>query len=134
MARGIQHFGAFGLDTAAGDVLQSDAFQGVPVVLSGTADVINPYNQNSTNYIINSGSADACTLALPIAGVDDNLSIAIYSATAFAHTITLPAAKFANGAALATVATFKAFAGSGLLLRAWQGTWQVVGSNVTSIT
>jgi hypothetical protein len=132
MPRGITHFGAFGADTAAGDVLQSDAFQGVPVILTGTADVINPYNPNSTNFIITTGSADAATLALPIAGVDDNLSVAVWSSTAFAHSITLPSAHLNNGAATAkTTATFPAFAGAGILLRAYNGFWQVVGISGT---
>lgn len=127
MARGLQHYGVVGADTAGGDLTQTDAFQGIPVVLTGTADVLNPYAQ-STNYMINTGSADACTLILPVAGVDDNLSVAIWSATAFAHSVTLPSAKMANGAALKTSATLAAFAGAGILLRAWQGTWQVIGS------
>lgn len=127
MARGIQHYGTFSADTGAGDVLQADAFQGVPSVLTGTADAINPYN-TTNNYIVNTGSADAITIPLPIAGTDDNLSVAIFSATAFAHSVTLPSAKLAPGVALKTTATLAAFAGAGIVLRAWNGTWQVVGS------
>jgi len=130
MARGITHYGAFGADTAAGDVLQCDAFQGVPVSLTGTADAINPYS-TSNNYVVTTAAADAITLPLPIAGVDDNLSIAIYSATAYAHSVTLPSAKLASGQALKTTATLAAFAGAGILLRAWNGTWQQVGSTGT---
>lgn len=130
MARGVQHYGAFGADTGAGDVTQGDAFQGTPITLTGTADAINPYSQ-SNNYVITTGSADAVTIPLPIAGVDDNLSVAIYSATAFAHSVTLPSAKLAPGVALKTTATFASFAGAGVLLRAWNGTWQVVGSTGT---
>lgn len=133
MARGVQHFGSFGADTGAGDVTQTDAFQGTPVVLTGTADAINPYAQ-SNNYIVNTGSADAMTLVLPIAGVDDNLTVAIWSATAFAHTVTLPSAKLAAGVALKSVITFTNFAGAGVLLRAWNGTWQVVGSTQASFS
>ena len=128
MARGIQHFGAFGADTAAGDVLQCDPFQGTPTVLNGSADAINPYS-TTNNYIITSTGVDACTLPLPISGTDDNLTIAVWSASAHAHSITLPSAAIANGAASAkTTAALAAFAGAGIILRAWQGTWQVTGS------
>ena len=132
MARGIQHYGAFSADTAAKDVIDTDALQAIPTILVGSADAIP--QSTGGNFVINSAVVDAITLPLPIAGQDDNLSLAIYSATAHAHTVTLPSAQFANGAALATAATFKAYAGSGLLLRAWNGTWQVLSSNVTSIS
>jgi hypothetical protein len=113
------------------DIIDGDAFEGSITELSGTTDAIDPTKPG--NYIIKTGSADAITLGLPRAGIDDNLSIAIFSDTAFAHTVTLPSAQFANGTALATAATFKAFRGSGIVLRAYNGTWQVIGSNVTSI-
>lgn len=125
MARGIgPHLGAFDA-SAAQDVQDGDAFQSPPTVLSGSADVINPHKGG--NYIVNTAGVDAMTLGLPTAGVDDNLSVAIYSATANAHTVTLPSAQLAAGVALKTIATFAAFAGAGILLRAWNGTWQVVG-------
>jgi hypothetical protein len=130
MARGIKHFGTFSADTAAGDVLQSDAFQGMPISLTGTADALAIYGA-STNFIISTGSADAATIPLPVAGTDDNLSVAVWSATAFAHSVTLPSAQLAAGVALKTTATFAAFAGAGILLRAWNGTWQVIGATGT---
>lgn len=132
MARGIQHYGVFGADTGAGDVAASDAFQNTPITLSGSADAINPHTPG--NYIVTTAGVDSITLGLPTAGADDNLSIAIYSASSNAHTVTLPSAQFANGAALNTSTTFKAFSGSGVLLRAWNGSWQVIASNVTSFT
>lgn len=132
MARGITHFGAFGADTGAGDVIACDAFQGSPVTLTGTADAIP--QSTGGNFVITTGSADAITLPLPIAGTDDNLSLAIYSATNFAHTVTLPSAKLAPGVAVKTTATFPAFAGAGILLRAWNGTWQVVGAGGGTIS
>lgn len=126
MARGLgAHLGAFDA-SAAQDVQDGDAFQALPTVLSGAADVINPHK--SGNYIINTAGVDAITLGLPTVGADDNLSIAIYSATTNAHTITLPSAQLAPGVALKTTAALAAFAGAGILLRAWNGTWQVVGS------
>jgi hypothetical protein len=113
------------------DIINGDSLQGSCIELSGTTDALDP--KVAGNYIIKTGSADAITLGAPRAGIDDNRSINIWSDTAFAHTVTLPSALFANGAALATVATFKAFRGSGLALRAYNGTWQVLASNVTSI-
>lgn len=112
------------------DLIDGDSLQGPITLLSGTTDAINP--QASGNYIIKTGSANAMTLAAPRVGLDDNLSINIWSDTLFAHTLTT-VALLANGAALASVATFKAFKGSGLTLRAFNGVWQVLASNVTSI-
>jgi len=130
MARGLTNQGAIFGDTVL-QIYDGDAMQMPPILLTGTADVINPHV--SGNYIVKTGSADAMTLGAPTVGLDDNLSIAVYSDTLFAHTITT-VALFANGAALANVATFKAFKGSGVILRAFNGVWQVVASNVTSIT
>jgi hypothetical protein len=130
MARGITSQGAVTADVIQ-QITDGDALQGLPILLTGSADVINPHVNG--NYIVKTAGVDAITLAAPTAGVDDNLSIAIYSDTANAHTITT-SSLFANGAALAAVATFKAFRGSGILLRAFNGVWQVLASNVTSIT
>lgn len=128
MARGVQHFGAFSADAAAGDVVITDAFQGVPQILSGSADAINIYTSAGNNYVITSTGVDATTLALPVLGVDDNLSVAIWSASAHAHSVTLPSALLYAGGGAKTTATLAANIGAGILLRAWQGTWQVVGS------
>lgn len=109
------------------DLIDADAFQGAVTQLSGTTDAINPHV--SGNYMIKTGSADAITLGAPTAGLDDNLSIGIYSDTAFAHTVTLPSALFAPGTALKTVCTFPAFRGAGITLRAFNGVWQVIGTS-----
>jgi hypothetical protein len=134
-AQGPRGIGAHGLGGVYApinqqDLTDGDAFQGAITVLSGTSDVINPHA--SGNYIIaaNAGaSLDAITLGLPTAGVDDGVSINIYSDTAFAHTVTLPTTAFAAGlaAGLKTVATFTAGRGAGISLRAYNGVWQVVG-------
>jgi hypothetical protein len=71
------------------------------------------------------------TLAAPTAGVDDGLSIAVYSDSTQAHTITATSL-FAAGVALKTTATFAAFRGAGLQLRAYNGVWQVIAT--TGIT
>lgn len=113
------------------DLIDGDSLQGPIVLLSGTTDVINP--QAPGNYIVKTGSANAMTLAAPRAGLDDNLSINVWSDTLFAHTITA-ATLFANGTALKTTATFTAFRGAGLTLRAFNGVWQVVSASGVSFT
>ena len=127
MARGVQHFGAFGADAAAGDVTQTDAFQSVPQTLTGSADAINIYNPLGNNYMI-TGGTDATTIPLPVSGTDDNLTVAIASASAHAHSVTLPSALLYAGGGAKTTATFAANIGAGIVLRAWQGTWHVIGS------
>lgn len=142
-ARGAQnHSGGVYDQSAQQDLVDADSFEGPITVLTGTTaggnpDVINPHVAG--NYIINSGAVDGITLGLPnpggpstlTAGIggDDGLTINIWSATAFAHTVVLPSAKFASGQALHGTATFPAFAGAGMTLRAWNGTWQVVGNS-----
>jgi hypothetical protein len=130
MARGLTNQGALYGETIR-QIYDGDAMQAPPTLLTGSADIINPHV--SGNFIVTRAGVDAMTLGAPTPGLDDNLSIAIYSDTANAHTITT-ASLFANGAALAAVATFKPFRGSGLTLRAFNGVWQVLSSNVSSIT
>jgi hypothetical protein len=126
------HQGSFSQDSVQ-DIVDGDSLQGNPIYLTGTADAINPHV--SGNYIVdNQSAADLMTIGAPTDGVDDNLSINIWSDSTFVHTLTAPSAIFANGAALATVVTFKAFRGSGLTLRAMDGAWHVLASNVTSIS
>jgi hypothetical protein len=137
--RGVQNHSGGAFDQSAQqDVVDGDSFQGPLTQLFGVAanpDAINPHV--SGNYMIMSAAVDPITLGVPITGGpsvggDDGVSINIWSDTAFAHTVTLPSAKFARGSAgLATVGTFTAQRGAGCTLRAWNGTWQVVGvSNV----
>jgi hypothetical protein len=131
-ARGMQnHMGGSYDQSSMQDIMDGDALQGPITALVGLAanpDIINPHI--SGNYVIDSSAVDPITLGLPTAEVDDNLSIAIYSDTAFAHTVTLPAVGYANGAvALKAIATFAAFRGAGMILRAIDGTWQVISSS-----
>jgi len=98
---------------------------GTPQVLTGTADAIS----FPGTVIINSPSADACTLALPIAGAqpsgDDGKVCEIFVATAFAHTVTTPA----NGVNLTKhIITFSATVGNNVIMQAWNGTWIVMGT------
>lgn len=116
---------------AQAELIATDPLQGPIALLTGTADLISPTQPG--NYIVKTGSADAMTLAAPLAGTDDNLSIAIYSDTLFAHTLTATAL-LANGTALKTTATFAAFRGAGLLVRAFNGVWQVISSTGVTFT
>lgn len=129
--RGIPAHGLGGAYTPQGqqDITDTDPFQGPVTELSGTTDVIAPHQ--SGNYIIKTAGVDAMTIGAPTVGVDDNLSIAIFSDTANAHTLTAPSAIFATGKAGAnlTVITFLAGRGSGVVLRAYNGTWQLVGNS-----
>jgi hypothetical protein len=109
------------------DLIDGDALQGGPTELSGTTDAIN--GSVPGNYLIKTAGVDAVTLTVPRVGLDDNLSIAIYSDTTNAHTVTLPSALFAAGVALKTVATFAAFRGAGLIVRAYNGSWQVISQS-----
>jgi hypothetical protein len=127
MARGIKHYGAFAND-AAQDIIDCDAAQGPITFLTGTADVINPHIGG--NYIITTGQLDAMTLGVPTVGLDDGLTIYFQSAGAYVHTLTLPSANFATGAATAkTIATWTTgYLGQGLFLRAYNGFWYSLGT------
>jgi hypothetical protein len=129
-SRGIQnHSGGAYDESAKQDIVDGDSFEGPITLLTGVAanpDAINPHIAG--NYVIDSGAVDPITLGLPTAEVDDGLTISIYSDTAFAHTVTLPSALFKPGTAPHSLATFAAFAGAGLSLRAIDGAWHVVSS------
>jgi hypothetical protein len=128
MARGLSGGNFQGsFDAGAQKALtDSDSFILSPSVLSGSADAVNPHTGG--NFIISTAGVDAITLAAPTAGVDDNLTISIYSDTTNAHTVTMPSALLAAGVALKTIATFAAFRGAGISLRAYNGVFQVIAS------
>src|SRR5271154_7478147 len=90
MPRGLFNHSGGAFDAAEmNDIVQTDPLQSsVITVLSGTADVVNPYQNGGANFIVNTGSADAMTLAAPVSGTDDGLCISVISNTAFAHTLT----------------------------------------------
>jgi hypothetical protein len=113
--------------------------------LTGTADAIatvpgSPLYLISGNYWINSASADAITLALPLAGGgfgggqggvfpnvlgQDEFELSFVAMTAFAHIITTPT----NGINGSThIATFAAAVGNNITLRAKTGVWYVIGT------
>lgn len=76
------------------------------------------------NYIITRGSISAMTLAAPVDVTDDGKIITLISNTAFAHTLTATGL-LKTGSASVNVATFAAFGGAGLRLRAYNAKWLV---------
>jgi hypothetical protein len=131
--RGIGARSSGGVYDAAAqqDNIDTDSFSAPLTFLTGTTDVINPHVAG--NYVIDTGQVDAITLTAPTSEADDNLSINIWSDSNFAHTVTATAL-FANGTALKTTATFAAFRGAGITLRAMDGVWHVVSATGVTFT
>lgn len=98
------------------------------IFLSGTADAI-PAGVAGF-YVIKTGSANAMTLAAPTAAQEGNV-IQIWSDTLFAHTLTATSL-LANGTALKTTATFPAFRGAGLTLRACNLVYHVMSNGASA--
>lgn len=96
--------------------------------LSGTADAISPSVPGF--YVIKTGAADLMTLAAPPASAEGNI-IQIWSDTLFAHTLTATTL-LANGTALKTTATWPAFRGAGLILRACNGVYHVLSNGASA--
>lgn len=96
--------------------------------LAGTADAIP--NSVPGFYVVKTGSANAMTLAAPPASAEGNI-IEIWSDTLFAHTLTATSL-LANGTALKTTATFPAFRGAGLRLRACNGVYHVMSNGASA--
>ncbi len=133
MARGVgNHAGGSYDGSAQQDVIDGDAFEQLPTVLTGSADAINPHVAG--NYIVSTAGVDAMTLAAPTTGVDDNLSIAIYSTTSNAHTLTATGLLQTGQSGKTGVLTFAAFPGCGCVLRAYAGKWQVIGGQSLTYT
>jgi hypothetical protein len=129
----LNHSGGSYDGSALQDAQDVNAYAGPIIVLTGTADAINPHVTG--NYIVNNSTgADAMTLGAPTAGVDDNLSISIYSNTAEAHTLTATGLLQTGQSGKTGVITFAAYAGSGVQLRAYQGKWQVLGGQSLTYT
>lgn len=136
--------GSYGFD-AQQDIIDADCFQGSPTKLSGTTDNVTPLGPLTQsglqthlggNYEVETAGVDAMTGVAPTAGVDDGLTIGVYSDTTNAHTITFATNCVADGAAGGPhhIITFAAFKGAGVLLRAWNGLWQVLGATGVTIT
>lgn len=97
----------------------------------GTADAL-PQHVSGT-IIVETAGVNAMTLAAPISGSqvnggDSGRVITIISNSANAHTITATGL-LKTGSANVNVATFAAFAGASLTLRASAGLWYVLASN-----
>jgi hypothetical protein len=96
------------------------------VALTGSADALSPHA--SYAYMLNRAGVDAVVLSAPTTGTDDDISVLLISNSAFAHTITATGLLL-TGTASVNVATFAAFKGASLHLRAYQGKWYVIASN-----
>ncbi len=131
MARGLVRTGGAFWSGTIDQLTDADCFQAPPISLTGFADVINPHVAG--NYIVKTAGVNVMTLGAPTVGTDDNLSIAIYSDTANAHTLTATSL-LANGTALKTTATFAAFRGAGIFLRAFNGVWQQIGNTAVVLS
>jgi len=133
MARGLgSHSGGAYDKSATQDIIDGDSLQGPIILLSGSADAINPHVAG--NYIVTTAGVDAMTLAAPTAGADDGLSINIYSNTAYAHTLTATGLLQTGQSGKTGVLTFAAYAGCGCTLRAYGGYWQVLSSQSMTYT
>lgn len=96
--------------------------------LTGTTDAIDATVPGF--YVIKGGAVDAMTLAAPAAAAEGNI-IEIVSDTLFAHTLTATSL-LANGTALKTTATFPAFRGAYLKLRACNLVWEVLSNGASA--
>lgn len=119
----VTHLGA--LDASAVQDLQDTECAGRQTILTGAADAI-PF---PGTVQLNAGSADACTLATPVAGPqpvgDDGKTIFVYDNSGKAHTITTAANKIINSK---HVATFNGTIGSNIMLQAQGGIWVPMGT------
>lgn len=100
----------------------------IPALLTAKVQAAGAIPAHATgNFKVTAGSAQAMTLAAPVATTEDGNRITVRSTSAFAHTITATGL-LQTGSANVNVATFAAFAGAGLTLEAFNGKWMVVDS------
>ena len=99
-----------------------------PVFLTGTADALDA--TSSGFYEVKTAAADAMTLVAPALAAEGNI-IEVVSDTLYAHTITATTL-LANGTALKTTATFPAYRGAYIKLRASNGIWQVLSNGASA--
>lgn len=100
------------------------------VTANGSLDFTGP-NTPYGSAFITKGSAAVLTLTKPTAGTKDGFTLTVISTTAFAHTITTGANGF-NGSL--TTATFGAAVGNFIVLKAFNGSWWVVGNTGVVLT
>jgi hypothetical protein len=103
--------------TGGGGVYQT---VGTPITASGAVPIAAGFVD------ITKAGVAALTLAAPVAG-DEGTVITISSATAYAHTLTATGL-LECGTAAVNVATFAAYPGAGLTLRATNLKWRVLAS------
>jgi hypothetical protein len=111
---------------AAGVLIFKVGPNGGTVITAVTASGAIPVRPSGTYTITNAGIT-VLTLAAPVAGADDGVTLTIQSATAFAHTLTATGL-LQTGSASVNVATFAAFAGANVRLRAYNAKWMVESS------
>ena len=125
------------------DIIDCDCFQSLITQLSGTTDALTPPAQlgsplltGTLNYVVKTAGVDAMTGVAPRAGLDDGVTMAIVSDTANAHTITFSTNCVADGAAGGPhhIITFLNQRGAGVLLRAFNGVWQLLSNTGCTIT
>lgn len=111
-------------------VMQYGARTYPAVFLAGSADAIPATVPGF--YVVKTAGVDAMTLAAP-AAAQEGMIIDVWSDTANAHTITATSL-FANGTALKTTATFAAFRGAGVTLRACNLVWHTLAQTAITFT
>jgi hypothetical protein len=104
------------------------ALGGAPFTPITASGAINPHQ--SANYMITKAGVAAMTLGAPTTGADDGVVIAVYSNTAYAHTVTATGL-FIDGSGNVNVLTFAAHAGAACFLTAYQGKWLAQEQNST---
>lgn len=96
----------------------------VPVAVTASGAVpVRP----GADYVITKAGVAALTLAAPLAA-DNGVTITITSTTAFAHTLTATGL-LQTGSASVNLATFAAFGGVSLTLKAYNLLWVVISQN-----
>jgi hypothetical protein len=135
--RGIANHSGGAYDGGARqDLLDTWPFHNPITFLSGSGDAIPP--NVAAQYLITTAGVDAMTLVAPasggpLVGGSDGLMIAIVSNTAHAHTLTATGL-LQTGASGTGVLTMAADAGCTIVLRAYQGLWQLISSNGITVT
>lgn len=101
---------------------------GVPTILSGGTDAINPHV--SARYIVTTPGVDSMTIVAPTVGTDDGVTITITNGSSASHTVTFTSGTLRSGNAGVTTATFGAFPGSSFTFYAYQGVFYVQSQNL----
>lgn len=130
-----QNYGAYALEACSADEVGEVLFVKMGGYGDGPQAVVSADGEITAKkgvVVIAKTSAAALTIAAPTATTDDGNELTIYSVTLFAHTVTFTTSGFNSSGTDQDVATFTAFKGNSMTLRAYQGNWYVVGTkNVT---